>query len=353
MADVRQVYPDWRNRLRREYGVPVEPLPAAAAVPEQVLTQPAWSVPMPQQENLAGPWRLVPSPDGQWLALLSHKIVTLWRADTGAMARQPPSFQTRSGGYPTVASDLAFTAASQLVIFDDGDNGRFRTWDMATQQETSKVPLSVKPTSGVGGGRYSFDRTAQRMAFAGFDGLGCFAPRTGAALWMHPREGDVYISAALSADGSRLTVGGGRGYPRLVRLYDAITGERQRQFDSFASPVLALALSNNGGRLVTATVADGLQIWDSGSGKLMQTYAWRVPDWNGGALVFSADGQWLAAEGFSSAIRANEIGIFNTDTARLKWVIRSPFGAGGCLSFSPDGNFLYTAADRLEAWRLK
>ena len=73
LADVRRVYPDWRNRLRREYGVPEEPSPAALAVPEQVLTQPAWSVSLPKQEDLAGQWRLIPSPDGQWLALLSHE----------------------------------------------------------------------------------------------------------------------------------------------------------------------------------------------------------------------------------------------------------------------------------------
>ena len=83
-ADVHRIYPEWRNRLRREYGLPEEPLPAALAVPEQVLTQPAWSVAIPpQQENLAGQWRLIPSPDGQWLVLLSHTTVTVWRAETG------------------------------------------------------------------------------------------------------------------------------------------------------------------------------------------------------------------------------------------------------------------------------
>jgi len=63
-------------------------------------------------------------------------------------------------------------------------------------------------------GRYSFDRTAQRMAFAGYNNLGCFDTRTGAALWMHPREGGVKIPAALSADGSRLAVAAARIIPR-------------------------------------------------------------------------------------------------------------------------------------------
>lgn len=357
LADVRRVYPDWRNRLRREYGVPEEPSPAALAVPEQVLTQPAWSVSLPKQEDLAGQWRLIPSPDGQWLALLSHEIVTLWRTDTGELAWQPPSFQARADGYPTVAGDAAFTADGQLLIFDHGDYGRFRIWNLATHQETNKVLLSGKPTSGVDDGRYSFDGTAQRMAFAGYNNLGCFDTRTGAALWMHPREGGVNIPTALSADGTRLAVGGGTDYPQVVRLYDAVTGERMRQFDSLAGQVLALAISSNDRRLVTATAADGLQLWDAGSGILLQTFAWQVPGWNMGAPVFSADGQWLAVVGSSSAIGAHEIGIFNTDTGRLKWVIRfqtdSSFGADMPLAFSPDGKFLYTAAGRIEAWLLK
>jgi len=121
--------------------------------------------------------------------------------------------------------------------------------------------------------------------------------------------------------------------------------------------VLALAISPNGQRLVTATAADGLRLWDAGSGKLLQTFAWQVPGWNMGAPVFSADGQWLAVVGSSSAIGAHEIGIFNTDTGRLKWVIRfqtdASFGADLPLAFSPDGKFFFTAASRIEAWRLK
>ena len=143
----------------------------------------------------------------------------------------------------------------------------------------------------------------------------------------------------------------------VVSLYDAVTGERRRQFDSLASQVLGLAISSNGGRLVTSTAADGLQLWDCAAGKILQTYAWQVPGWDRGVPVFSADGQWLAAVGSSSAIGAHEIGIFNTDTGRLKWVIRfqtdSSFGAAMPLAFSPDGKFLYIAADRIEAWLLK
>jgi hypothetical protein len=356
-ADVRRIYPDWRNRLRREYGQPEKPLPAQLAVPEKVLTQPAWSAAVPKQQDRGGQWRLVPSPDGQWLALLSRQIVTLWRSDTGKLVWQPPSSPARPDGYPTVAGDVAFTAAGQLLIFDFGDYGRFRTWDLSSHQETNKVLLTGRPNSGVDDGRYSFDRTAQRMAFAGNNDLGCFDTRTGAALWMRPGEGGVSIPTTQSADGTRLAVGGGMAGPKAVRLYNAVTGERLRQFDLFAGQVLALAISSNNQRLVTGTAADGLQLWDCATGKILQTYDWQVPGWNAGQPVFSADGQWLAAVGSSSAIGAHEIGVFNTVTGRLNWVIRfqtdSYFGADMPLAFSLDGKFLYIATDRIEAWLLK
>ena len=351
-ADLHRIYPEWRNRLRHEFRLPEKPLPADLALPEQVLTQPVWSATIVPRRNFGGQTLILPSQDGLWIALLSHGCVDVWRADTGELGWQLPLSPGRNDGYPSAADDVAFTADGRLLIFDHGDHGRFCTWDLATHQETSKVVLSGRPTSGMADGRYSFDRNAQRMAFAGYNTLGCFDTRTGAALWMHPREGGVHIPTALSADGRRLAVGNG-----VVRLYDAITGERLRQFDSLAGKILSLAISTNGQRLVTATVADGLQLWDAGSGKLLQTYAWQIPNWNMGPPVFSADGQWLAAVGSSSAIGAHKIGIFNTETGKLKWVIRfqtdSSFGADLPLAFSPDGKFLYTAAGRIEAWQLK
>lgn len=141
LQDERIVLANWRNLLRREYGQPEEPPPAALAKPERVLTQPAWSVPIPKQEDLAGQRRLVPSPDGQWLALLSHEVVTVWRTHTGKLAWQVPSFAARADDYPTVAGDVAFSATGQLFTFDHGDFGRFLTWDLATRQETSEVLL--------------------------------------------------------------------------------------------------------------------------------------------------------------------------------------------------------------------
>ena len=144
---------------------------------------------------------------------------------------------------------------------------------------------------------------------------------------------------------------------RGVRLYDAVTGERLRQFDSLAGQVLALALSAMACWLVTATAADGLQLWDCATGKLLRTFTWHVPDWDMGEPVFSADGQWLAVEGFQSTIGAHEIGIFNTDTGTLIWVVRfqtdSSFGENMPMTFSPNEKFLYTAAGRIEAWSLK
>ena len=147
LFDERIVLANWRNLLRREYGVPEEPRPAAWAVPEQVVAQPAWSVPIPGQKILGGKWRLAPSPDGQWLALLSHEIVSLWRIDTGKLAWQPPSSQLRADAYPAVAGGVAFTVTGQLLTFDHGDNGRFLSWDLATHLETKNVLLrrSITP----------------------------------------------------------------------------------------------------------------------------------------------------------------------------------------------------------------
>jgi hypothetical protein len=46
LVDQRTVLATWCNLLRREYGLPEKPLPSSPAKPKQVLTQPAWAVPL-------------------------------------------------------------------------------------------------------------------------------------------------------------------------------------------------------------------------------------------------------------------------------------------------------------------
>jgi WD40 repeat protein len=206
-------------------------------------------------------------------------------------------------------------------------------------------------------GAYGFDRAALRMAFSRYNDLACFDTHSGKALWLHECEGIGRHDIALSQNGTRLAASAGAENPRVVRLYDAASGDLLRQFDRHASAVLALALSSDGRKLVTASTAGAVQLWDAATGELLKTYAYQVPSWGMSAPVLSPDNQWLAVVGAEARIGASRVGVFRVDSGELEWEIQlktdASIGPGFPLAFAPDGTFLYTGARGLEAWPLK
>lgn len=347
LLDERMVLPAWRNLLRCEYGLPEKPLQSPEAKPKQILTRPAYSVPLANP-----PSQIVLSPDGRWLAMLTNGTVTIWQAATGELRWQITRDLTAG------AHCMAFQNDPQrLTVFDNALYGQFSEWNVTTRQPAGSVLLTGKPRSGMDEGAYGFDRAALRMAFSRYNDLACFDTRNGKALWLHECEGVGRHDIALSQNGTRLAASAGVENPRVVRLYDAVSGDLLRQFDRHASPVLALALSSDGRKLVTVSTAGAVQLWDAATGELLKTYAYQVPSWGMSAPVLSPDSQWLAVVGAEARIGASRIGVFRVDSGDLEWEIQlktdASIGPGFPLAFAPDGTFLYTGTRRLEAWPLK
>jgi WD40 repeat protein len=286
--------------------------------------------------------------------MLTNGTITIWKADTGEFCWQIPRDPTAS------AFCMAFEPDGQrLMVFDRANYGRFSEWNIITRQPVDQVSLTGKPTTGVDHGAYSLDGEALRAVFSGYNDLVCFDTRSGKSLWLHPREGGVRSLIAWSSNGTRLAAGGGSKNPQIVSLYDAASGNLLQQFDHHPGSVMALALSSDGSNLVIATTADGVQLWDAATGKLLKVYAYQVPGLgqNMSAPIFSPDGRWMAIVGASAQIEQSRVGVFRTDSGELEWEIQvktdGSIGSGIPLAFSPDGKILYTGAERLEAWVLK
>jgi len=285
--------------------------------------------------------------------MLTNGTITIWKAETGEFWWQIPREPTAAAFCMAFESD-----EKQLMVFDRANYGRFSEWNFTTRQQVGQVLLTGKPVSGVDQGAYGLDGEALRAVFSGYNDLVCFDTRSGKSLWLHLREGGVRSLVALSSDGTRLAAGGGSKNPKLVSLYDAASGKLLQQFDHHSGSVMALALSRDGRNLVTATTADGVQLWDAASGKLLKVYAYQVPGWGQdmSAPIFSPDGRWLAVVGASPQIDESRVGIFRTDSGELEREIQvktdGSIGSGISLAFSPDGKILYTGAERLEGWPL-
>jgi WD40 repeat protein len=350
LLDDRIVLASWRNLLRRKYRLPEKPLPLSEAKPNQVLTQPAWSV------TLAIPAaQVVVSPDGKSLALLTNGMIAIWKADTGELWWQIPN-PAWAGSYA-----MAFQTNGQLTLMEHDQYGLFSEWDLATHKKIRQVPLTGKPDSGVDERAYAFDRAASRFGFSGYNDVICFDARNGQAIWRDQHEGGVRSVVALSSDGTLLAAGGGYESQRVVKVFDATNGKLLRQIDEHSGKVEALTFSTDGHSLATITAADGVQVWDVATGKLLRKYSYPVKFMGAGMPAcmpaFSLDGRWLAIAGAWTDSCHFRIGIFRVETGELQWEIRHKEsaldGPPFALTLAPDGQTLYSCGDRLEAWPLK
>jgi WD40 repeat protein len=190
------------------------------------------------------------------------------------------------------------------------------------------------------------DPAATRYAFA----LGSLDLQTGGVLWR--LDGDLPgqgSRVAISAD-ARLMAAGGRHWPQRVRVYDAAGGMLVREILDLSSPVSGLAFTPDGALLAVASQADGIRVWETAGGTLRHSLSYPVEEpilHFRPCIVISPDGRWLAAN------YQSQIGVFDLASGSLLWEIRT--GNAGhemSMAFSPDGVFLYTAGNRVAAWRL-
>ena len=349
LLDDRMIFPVWRNLLRREYGLPEEPLPNLEVKPNRVLTQPAWSVPLAIPSS-----HVVVSPDNKWLATLTNGMAAIWKSNGEFVWRIPnPAW---AGSYA-----MAFQTNGHLTLMEHDQYGLFSKWNLATRKKIRKVLLTGKPDSGVDEGAYAFDRAALRFGFSGYNDVICFDARNGQALWRDQHEGGVRSVVALSPDGTLLAAGGGYNSQRVVKVFDATNGKLLRQFDEHSEKVEALTFSADGRSLATVTAADGVQLWEVATGKLLRKYSYPVKFIGAGTPAcmpaFSPDGRWLAIAGAWTDACHFRVGVFRVETGELQWEIRHQEnaldGPSLALTFAPDGQTLYTCGDRLEAWRLQ
>jgi WD40 repeat protein len=158
-----------------------------------------------------------------------------------------------------------------------------------------------------------------------------------------------------------LADGGGYNAQRVAKVFDATNGKLLREFDEHSGKVDALAFSPDDRTLITATAADGVQLWDVATGKLQRKYSYPIKFMGAGMPpcmpVFSSDGRWLAVAGAWTDTCHFRVGIFCVATGELEWEFRHKKneldGPPVALAFAPDGSMLYTSGDRIEAWSLK
>ena len=169
----------------------------------------------------------------------------------------------------------------------------------------------------------------------------CYDAETGEELVRLRSQGDALLCVAFSPDG-RSIVTGGLG---TVTLWDTRTGHATRTIRGHDGPVFVVAFSPDGHRVasgmstsINATAKPEIKIWDVRNGQELGVF--RDHHWGTVSLAFSPDGRQVACVNeWESAIH-----LLDTMTGSEIRTFRSQVG-NGCwgVAFSPDGRGIATA----------
>ncbi|MGH2630717.1 MAG: protein kinase domain-containing protein [Actinomycetota bacterium] len=195
------------------------------------------------------------SPDGQTLAAVTKRLLTLW--DVGSRSRL---HEPRYAGNPAIVLAVGFSPDGATVATASSDLG-LRFWAAATG-ESLDVP-------GFGG-------SASDVAFSADGAMIASVPsRGGAKVWdvatgtliatfSGTRDPDFPdTSVALSPDGRFLAVG---GFGRIVRLWDVHTRELVHELDQRGNGAFTLEFSPDGRTLAISGFEPVASLWDVATG---------------------------------------------------------------------------------------
>ncbi len=239
----------------------------------------------------------------------------------------------------------------QVVVTPDGrqivslaDDGQLIVWDAALGNKLSVVPLerSVPPRSA---GLIVEDQLARRASGLVVADNGVWAAAYGRDLFVGAdiRQPDAVrpvsdhtspiISLAISRDGRRIVSGDNSGE---IMVRDAADGSVLRRFHN--PRPLSLALSADGG-LVFAGMHDGaLFVWDANSGSLLGTRAFGDGI---NSMSISPDGTALA---LALAVRDGVVKVWEPATGKFRGDLRGHHDEVTRVVWSRDGKSLLTAS---------
>ncbi|MCL2622588.1 MAG: WD40 repeat domain-containing protein [Planctomycetaceae bacterium] len=154
----------------------------------------------------------------------------------------------------------------------------------------------------------------------------------------------VISEVALSHDGRLMVTAGDDHY---VRIWDAKTGEIQREFYAHDDWVRGAVFSPMGDRLVTIGQDGQIKIWNLAS--LGSPMVIREKVLGARKLVFSPDGTKFAVSGFDPAVYC-----FDITSQNLLYRLSAPSESMTALQFSPDATLLAAGGRNgiVRIWRM-
>jgi WD40 repeat protein/tRNA A-37 threonylcarbamoyl transferase component Bud32 len=191
------------------------------------------------------------SPDGQTLAAVTKRLLTLW--DVGSRSRL---HEPLDAGRPSIVLAVGFSPdGATLATASSGAGLKF--WD-ATTGDSLDDPGLAHDASDV-----AFSADGAMIASVTPQSAKVWDVATGSSIAAFDRTSDLDSSVALSPDGHFLAVG---GFGRVVRIWNVRTGKLVHELDQGGNGAFTLEFSPDGRTLAVSGFEPVASLWDVASG---------------------------------------------------------------------------------------
>lgn len=235
----------------------------------------------------------------------------------------------------------AFGYAAQLL---DDCTPELRHWEwgrlMRLCRQSSQTLLEDGPINGA-----SFSPNGKRVLTGSRDGKARVWDLATGQVLATLDHGAVIYSVGYSPDGHTIATGGDADDGE-AKLWDAESGALLKKFGGHSEPVLSVAFSHDGRKLLTASYDKTARLWDIASGAELREFkghSW----WVWSAAFSPDDAQIVTASQDGTAI------VWSADSASHSAPFTGHAGPIYCAAFSPDGNFVATCGEdrKILLWR--
>jgi WD40 repeat protein/tetratricopeptide (TPR) repeat protein len=299
------------------------------------------------------------SPDGTRIVTGGGQVpgeATVWDARTGMP-------QLALKGFKGSVRSVAFSKDGTLIATGGGEfdhvplpsvseRGKATVWDARTGAPLVELQGLKEPVNSLA---FSPDGTrlvtagARRRINAGTE-LKVWEARTGTVLLDLTNKGKVSGfspaegggSVAFSPDGQRFVTGGMYSGPNEVKVWDARTGTVKVEMKGKKSPVLSVAFSRDGTRIVSGNSDKTATVWDAETGTALLELKGHTG--NVFSVAFSPDGKRVVTGSGDRTVR-----VWDARTGTTLAELKGHTGAVTSVSFSADGTRILTADGGLMA----
>ncbi|KAF9356722.1 hypothetical protein BGX34_009783 [Mortierella sp. NVP85] len=262
-------------------------------------------------------WRIVFSPQGEWIASCGRdKTVKLWDAEAATCRH------TLDGHADEVLS-IAFSAQGDRVA-SASDDGTVRIWDVATGQ-----CLQTLTGHNQGATSVVYSSQGNQIASGSRDNM---IRLWDVESWRCSRilsgHNDEVSSVAYSLKGDQLATA---SHDTTIRLWDVRTGECRHILTGHSDAIVSVSFSPKGGQLVSGGQDQILRLWDLESGTCLQTL--RGHNNVVYTVVYSPKGDRIASCSADSTVR-----LWDVSAGASLFVANGHSAGVMSVSCSPDGD---------------